>query len=153
VTRLTPKSEARATIAAVQHVEGNRWGAATFGDSSILVISAGNEIEMGYGESYGDWKRAGKPLYKALGDDKMDTSVGLSRPGLEPQLYSGRFGPTFGEFEVGEGDRIVVASDAYLQKSTVAVLMSELRQPAEEWSARHSDDTTLAIIDPAILVD
>lgn len=143
--------EAGSTIAAVQQVEKNTWQALTYGDSSVLVIGADNQVKHGFGESYQAWTRTGKSFSTVVEDGPMSSSVGLTQGTLQPAIEdSGRngFRAEFGEFTVEAGDRVVVASDAYVQKSTMDQLIAEINMPAESWNERHTDDTTLVIIDP-----
>ncbi len=143
-----------ATIAAVEQVESQTWRALTYGDSSVLVVTQEGEIKAGYGEAYQLWQRDGSQMGKLADDAPLSSCVGLKEGTLEPEVIdNGRDGlrAQFEDFTVEPGDRIVVASDAYVQKSTMEQLIRDVNMPPESWAARYSDDTTLAIIDPTQL--
>jgi len=88
-------------------------------------------------------------------DGPMGSVVGISHETLtgtvryERVRAGERLGAEFTEVELQDGEKLVLASDAYIQKSPPSTLEGDVKESAEAWKARkptYSDDTTLAIV-------
>lgn len=140
------------TLAAVQRIgETNRWRVATLGDSSVAVIGRDGKIKAGFGEAF-QLIAAGKVESNgAAQDPPMGSFIGIKRGELSGVArYSGRNGGAeFLEVSLEEGEKLVLASDAYVQKTPPSILEQDIAKSAEQWAAaktRYADDTTLAIV-------
>ena len=144
------------TIAAIQNIEGTKkWRVATIGDSSVVLLGADGKIRRGFGEAFqqlaagkvgSDGTAEDAPLSSVVGISK-DTLAGIVR--YESTVSGRRFGAEFTEVELLPGEKLVVASDAYIQKTAQYVLERDALETADTWKARaprYSDDTTIAIV-------
>jgi len=144
------------TIAAIQNIEGTKkWRVATIGDSSVVLLGADGSIRRGFGEAF-QLIAAGKVDSRGMVEDgPMGSFVGISHETLtgtvsyERVRAGERLGAEFTEVELQDGEKLVLASDAYIQKSPPSTLEGDVKESAEAWKARkptYSDDTTLAIV-------
>ncbi|MDP3953428.1 MAG: hypothetical protein Q8P99_01215 [bacterium] len=160
VTSMGGGAAMASTVAAVQNIEGtNKWRVATLGDSSVVVVDESGKIKEGYGEAWqlitrGNTDRNGSadelPLSSFIGVNKKDGTpvVRYEARGLTSQ---------FAEIDaLSPGDRIVIVSDAYMQKSPPEVLIRDMNKTNEEWEASaqpsggmYGDDASMIIIDPS----
>jgi hypothetical protein len=140
------------TIAAVQKVkdtETNRWRVATIGDSSVVLIDSSGKIKQGFGEAF---QLIGGESWKDTEGTSLGTYVGLAKGSLDGWArYDGPSGThaEFTEVELSEGERLVVVSDAYIQKTNFGVLEADVAKSSAEWAAakpNYGDDTTMAIV-------
>jgi hypothetical protein len=147
------------TVAAAQRIEGtNDWRIATIGDSNVLVVDSKGSVKSGFGEAYRLISRGQVTSDGSAEDPPMGSYIGIGKEGREPFAKYGSRG-MHAEFAtvtgLERGDRIVVVSDAYLQKSPPEVLVRDIQKTAEEWKASASekggmygDDATMIIINP-----
>jgi serine/threonine protein phosphatase PrpC len=153
----TSRKEAFAsTIAAIQNIEGTKkWRVATIGDSSVVLLGADGKIRRGFGEAFQQLAAGDVGSDGTANDAPMSSVVGISKDTLagivryEQSISGRRFGAEFTEVELQPGERLVVASDAYIQKTAPHILERDASEAADAWKARaprYSDDTTLAIV-------
>ncbi len=151
------KNDAMAsTIAAVQRIpDTNRWRVVTIGDSSVVRIGKDGKIVEGFGEAF-QLIKAGMVDSKGMASDPpMSSVVAVGKDTFIPRVAYGSsrsglyMGSEFTEVMLGEGEKLVLASDAYIQKSPPSTLEHDVEESADSWHRRapnYSDDTTLAIV-------
>lgn len=139
------------TIAAVQRVPDspdNRWRVATIGDSSVVILDASGKIKRGFGETF---QTLGGGSWRNTDGDALGSYVGMAKGTLDGYVSfgSGRGHAEFTEVNLDKGEKLVVVSDAYVQKTDFAVLESDAALTPEQWKAKkpkYEDDTTMAIV-------
>lgn len=141
------------TIAATQRIpDTNRWRVVTIGDSSVAILDKTGKIRQGFGEAFQLIAKGDVESNGCASDPPLGSYVGMAKDSLEGYVqYSGSRGTQaeFTEIELGEGEKIVVVSDAYVQKTPLRVLEADAALTSEEWASKkplYSDDTTMAII-------
>lgn len=140
------------TLAAAQQVPStNRWRIATIGDSSVAVLDKEGFVVDGYGEAFQLLATGNVGISGTVDDGPMNSLLGISKTSLEGGVKYGNdtLGAQFAEIELAEGNRLVLVSDAYIQKSPLSTLEADAKKTSQEWAASkpfYSDDTTMAII-------
>jgi hypothetical protein len=139
------------TVAAVQQTPEGTWRIATFGDSSVIILNKEGQAKDGYGEAWDHGKKGEFESDGTVVDAPMNSYISIFRETLGAAVRYGDadFGVRYGEVTLEPGEKIVVASDAYLQKTPISVLEQDANMTNEEWKARmplYGDDTTIAII-------
>lgn len=139
------------TIAAVQRVgDSSTWRIATLGDSSVAILGVDGKVRAGFGEAFQQIRAGNVSSDGTAVDATMGSLVGIEKS-LEGgvRYQKNDFGAEFTELELAEGERLVVVSDAYVQKSNLKVLERDASLTAEDWGAAkptYADDTTMAIV-------
>ena len=141
------------TLAAVQQIDDtNAWRVVTFGDSSVTVLDDKGRIREQFGELQQARKTKGLLSDGMVADSPLTSRLGFTK-GIDPSVRYSRKDSTyhavFAEVTLSPGERIVVTSDAYLQKSREEVFLREVGATNAEWAALaplHGDDTTMAIV-------
>lgn len=139
------------TIAAVQRVgDSSTWRIATLGDSSVAILGVDGKVRAGFGEAFQQIRAGNVSSDGTAVEATMGSLVGIEKS-LEGgvRYQKNDFGAEFTEVELAEGERLVVVSDAYVQKSNLKVLERDASLTAEDWGAAkptYSDDTTMAIV-------
>ncbi|MEX1052727.1 MAG: hypothetical protein WEC80_02670 [Patescibacteria group bacterium] len=159
ISSLTRDKIVGSTIAAVQRIDGtNTWRVVTLGDSSVIVIAANGKIKEGYGEAWQLISQGNTNSDGSAPDSPLCSYIGINREGNLAIRYSSRgLTAEFSEFEALTGDKIVIVSDAYLQKSSPETLINDMNKTAEQWAAgankdkdgMYGDDASMIIIDPS----
>lgn len=140
------------TIAAVQRVAGTtRWKVVTLGDSSVAVLDKDGRVREGFGEAFQLLAAGRVDEGGTAADAPIVSLVGITKESLKGgACYSkGDFGSEFTEVELAEGEKLVIVSDAYVQKTNLAVLESDAALSAAQWKDKkplYADDTTMAVI-------
>jgi len=146
------------TVAAVQRVpETNRWRIATLGDSSVAILGADGRIRDGFGEAFQALKAGDVGHDGTAQEAPLGSLVGFAKGSLDgfARYENGarRGHAEFTEVELGLGEKLVIASDAYIQKSHPYVLEQDAALTPEQWAAKapiYGDDTTMAVIAPVL---
>ncbi|MCA9308850.1 hypothetical protein KC973_00580 [Candidatus Saccharibacteria bacterium] len=139
------------TIAAVQRVgDSSTWRIATLGDSSVAILGVDGKVRAGFGEAFQQIRAGNVSSDGTAVEATMGSLVGIEKS-LEGgvRYQKNDFGAEFTEVELAEGERLVVVSDAYVQKSNLKVLERDASLTAEDWGAArptYADDTTMAIV-------
>ncbi len=143
-----------AALAAAQRVPGsaNKWRIVTYGDCSVAILNEDGRIERGYGEAF-DSIRAGRlgasggaeegllRSYLGIGHDFKGFANLGGAPGLESAMFK--------ELTLARGQRLVLTSDAYAQKTALPTLEGDAALTTEQWARKkptYDDDTTMAIV-------
>lgn len=145
-----------ATVAAVQRIEDtDTWRVITFGDSSVVALDKDGKITRGFGEAYQQISAGNVGADGTAADAPMSSVVGISYDDYRGTVrYGGeasrsKFGAEFTEVTLAEGEKLVIVSDAYVQKTPPSQLEHDAAEPAENWKVRaprYGDDTTMAIV-------
>lgn len=140
------------TIAAVQRVAGtNRWRVATLGDSSVAILDSNGRIKEGFGEAFQFLNASKVSIDGSAIEDSLGSKVGIAKSTLGSYVRYEDQGKhaEFTEVELGDDERLVIVSDAYLQKTPPSVLEEDAAKTSDQWIAdepRYGDDTTMAIV-------
>lgn len=141
------------TLAAVQQIgDTNVWRVVTFGDSTVTVLDHEGGIREQFGELQQVRETEGLSRDGTVADNPLASRLGFTK-GIDPSVRYSKKGSlyhaVFSEVTLSPGERIVVTSDAYFQKSREEVFLREVGETNAEWAALkplHSDDTTMAIV-------
>ncbi|HSW98175.1 MAG TPA: hypothetical protein VLF89_10195 [Candidatus Saccharimonadales bacterium] len=144
-----------ATLVAVQEKPGEPgvWQVVTFGDSSAVKLGNDGKIQEGFGEACQLIKSGQKNPNGSAKEEMMGSYIGMAKGTLEgfAQYESRGLVASFGTVRLEPGEKIVLVTDAYMQKSSPVTLEDDARLTGEDWASnprapKFDDDTTMAII-------
>jgi hypothetical protein len=142
-----------ATLAVVQKVPDTEdmWRMAVFGDSSVAKLDESGKIQEGFGECFQLIERGQAKADGRAEEEVLGSYIGIAKKTLGGfvQYGAGGLHATFATVRLKPGQKLVVTSDAYVQKTPPITLEADAKLTNEEWAAKapqYDDDTSLAVI-------